>query len=247
MTFVLDTPFDLPDAPKDLSFEEVIRALPGLRHWFQVDPALVQMTGGNVAIWRDMLATNAVFTQGTTDQQAPYVPGAFGDYDGIDLDGVNDEYLLSPTDIDTNAAFTWIVIFKGSAGASSQQLLSNYVAANDGTLLSINTGGFVRAQHGNGGVTDTEVMASQPTIAIFSVSNGQIRLRVNGKATLTAATDNNGSTSALRLGRLNSGGSQPAGSIYAEVILCQADLIATMASIDDLEARAALDYKVPLG
>ncbi|MBZ9649988.1 hypothetical protein K9B33_20855 [Sphingobium sp. 3R8] len=246
MTFVIDTPFDLPDAPKDESYEEVVRGLPGIKHWFQVDADLVQLTVGNVAIWRDKLATNAVFTQGTVGQQAPFVPGAFGDWPGIDLDGIDDEYLLSPTDIDTNAPFTWIVIFKGAAGPSSQQLLSNYVAPNDGTLLSINTGGFVRAQHGNGGVTDTEVMVSQTTIALFSVSSSLIKLRVNGKPTLTAATDNNGSTSTLRLGRLNSGGSQPAGSVYAEVILCQADLFTDLDLIKNLEAFASLGYGVAL-
>lgn len=208
MTTILNYAISNPALPVDRTFGEAILALPGFHRWFQANDSLVTLNAGNVESLIDKGASGAVLIQANTALQAALASGQFGNYPGLDFDGVDDRYNLSPSDVDTTEDFTFIAIFKGAGNGQGQHIISNYAGTNVGSWLGLNTAGNVYMQHGTGVATDTPVSTGAPTIAIGGNSNGILKLRVNGGATISAANNNAGSSGQLRVGCLNSGGSQ---------------------------------------
>lgn len=241
MTAILNYAFANPALPIDRTFAEAIVALPGFHRWFQANDSLVTLNAGNVESLIDKSASGAVLIQANTAYQAALASGQFGTYPGVDFDGVDNRYNLSPTTVDTTADFTFISIFKGAGNGQGQHIISNYTGTNVGSWLGINPAGNVYLQHGTGVVTDTPESTGAPTIAIGGNSNDTTKLRVNGGTTMSAASDNAGSAAQLRVGCLNSGGSQFfAGSVSDIIILQGVNLFDTaLENIQMLEKYAA--------
>lgn len=234
MTAILNYAFNNPALPLDRSFLSAILALPGFHRWFQANPLLAILDGAAVASLVDKAASGAVLTQATADYRATIVDELFGRYPGVKFDGVNDRYNLAPATVDTTVPFTFISIFRGAGNGGGQHIVSNYVGTNIGSWLGLNTAGNVYMQHGSGVATDTEVATGAPMIAISGNSNGSNKLRVNGGATISASNNNGGSAAQLRVGCLNSGGSQFfAGSLSDLIVLQGVNLFDT--SIENIQ------------
>jgi hypothetical protein len=232
--------------PVDLPLTDRIKALPGLAAWFQANAALNTVSGGKVSELADKAGGLAVLTQGTTGQRGTWTENAFGAYPGVMLDGVDDEYLLSGLTPDTNADFTWAVICKGTPAAASAHILSNYAATNDGSWMGFDASNRLRAHHGNADLTGPYTPGAR-AVVVMGKSGGTLSARFNGGATQTAATDNNGSNATLRVGRLNSGGSQPFPGGFSDILLFSSNLFSDVKQVQLIETFAAMVYGVTLG
>jgi hypothetical protein len=238
--------FANPALPVDLPLTTRILALPDLLAWFQAADDLVTVSAGKVSELRDKAGGAAVLTQGTAGQRGTWVEEAFSAYPGVSLDGVDDEFLLSGLSLDTNADFTMAVIFKGAPAGASAQLLSNYAATNDGTWCGFDASNRMRARHGNAELT-ADYTSGAPSLMVFGKTGTVLSGRFNGRATQTVTTDNNGSSATLRVGRLNSGGSQPFGGSFSDILLFDGNLFADVAQVNLIETFAAKAYGVELG
>lgn len=240
----VDQPFQTTASLPPAQYRQRILALPGMLHWFQANPSLI--TGGaSPSTIADKTGGLAVLTQGTAGMRGTLVEGAFGVYPGIEHDGVDDEYLLSPTNFDTNGDFTWVAVFAAEAVGESTQLLSNYISTNTGTFLGLNSSNQLRVRHGSG-LIETDYDSLSPVVVTIGKSTGVLRMRINGGPIMTSATDNAGSSQTLRVGRLNSGGSMPFKGLWSDLIICTEDLFADMEQVQLIESFAAAAYGIEL-
>lgn len=232
--------------PVDLPLTDRIKALPGILAWFQANTALNTISAGKVTELANKTGGLGVLTQGTTGQRGTWTENAFGVYPGIMLDGVDDEYLLSGLTPDTNADFTWAAICKGTPAAASAHILSNYAATNDGTWAGFDSFNRLRVKHGSAELASAYT-PNTPAVVVMGKSGGTLSARFNGGATQTAATDNNGSTATLRVGMLNSGGSQPFPGGFSDIMLFSSNLFSDIKQVQLIETFAAKAYGVTLG
>lgn len=245
MTLTINTTFENNALPLDQSFKTRILALPGLQHWFQVDASAATLSDSKVSQLSDKAGTAAYLQQGTDAERGVFTNSLFGNYPGIVFDGVDDEYLAVDAAIDTNNDFTWAAIFRANVDGTSRQLLSNYQAANDGTWIGVNPDNNVRVRHGSGELTADYADAAMGVV-VAGVSGGLLKMRLNGGATQSIATDNNGSAATLRVGRLNSGGAQPFAGSFSDVFLFDGDLFSDITQVNLIENFAARAYGVTL-
>lgn len=246
MTTTLNSTFANTQLPLDASYLDLITALPGFVGWWQAASDLMTLISGAPSQIADLAGGAAYFQQGTAGQRAGILAGAFGACEGLVFDGVDDEYLLSGQVLDTNAPFTWATVFAADpVPGASAQLLSNYVATNDGTWCGTSTDGTLRVRHGSGQLI-FPYTAMTPSVLVFGVSGGQLRGRLNGGPVQTVPTDNNGSTATLRLGRLNSGGSQPYRGRFVDFIAFASDLFTGPEQVGLITEMAAADYGIAL-
>lgn len=232
--------------PIDLPLTDRIKALPGLAAWFQANAALNTVSGGKVSELADKAGGLAVLTQGTAGQRGTWTENAFGAYPGVMLDGVDDEYLLSGLTPDTNADFTWAVICKGTPAAASAHILSNYAATNDGTWAGFDSFNRLRVKHGSAELASAYT-PNTPAVMVFGKTGTALSARFNGRPTQSVVTDNNGSNATLRVGRLNSGGSQPFPGGFSDILLFSSNLFSDVKQVQLIETFAAMVYGVTLG
>ncbi|NEX45176.1 LamG domain-containing protein [Pseudotabrizicola algicola] len=238
-------PFANTSLPVASSFREQILSIPSLLFWFQVNTGLI--TGGSTpSQLADKKGSAAILTQGTANQRGTVQNNAFGQYPGLLFDGSNDEYLVSGiTSPDTNNDFSWCAILAAENVGASTQFASNFAATNVGSFMGLTSTGQMRMRHGSGQL-ETDYTSLSRAVVVIGKSAGVLRMRLNGGPTLSVGTNNAGSTSTLRIGRLSSGGAQPFKGLMSDFMHFNADLFGDMSKVRMLEKFAARAYGISL-
>lgn len=241
MSFTFDTHYNNSALPYLPRLDQLLLADSALTHWFQPDSDHVSATGALIDYFSNLKGGAAIFSNdGNATWRATLTEGEIGSFQAAVFDGATDRYAYrNAAEPDFTQPFSIAGLIKPAADMAERgYVVSKFTStANQMTAVSVNTTGTVQFRHGDATITDVAPITGQWRFYIASSDGTTARLRVDGVAIGSAATNNvTGTTFGLAFGAQStpSAPNRFKGSI-ADHLIYNADILAT-----GNEARVAL-------
>lgn len=238
-SITLNTTFSNPNLPSSKTLAEQIGEIPSLAGWFQMDPNYVSLAGNSIVQIFDRAGGAGVFS--ANGSYAEMVADAVGQYPAARFAGTtaadNSSYGLSGVDVDTDADYTYVALFKASDNVDGDTIIGRFKTSSERSILNVITSSqpAVRLYHGTSGAIKHDITIGEWCLAIaaYDASAGVLKLYADGVTyPVVAASGTSGNSANITLGAMNAGGGQGIDGQIADVLIFSSDLFKSSADLD---------------
>lgn len=211
--------------------------------WFQADTQHAILDGNDINYFTDLGGGDGRFTRLASNSMAVLETDQIAGYSAAKFNGgtiesaTPDGYVFSGATLDTDAAYTYVALFKPADNVNGDTIISRFSGVDDRAILNMPNGaGVLRYQHGSGDGTAHPITPGEWCLVIAAYDgSASAKLYADGITYPSVSTSGTSGSSNLYLGVLNDQLSQAFDGHLSDVMLFSEDLFANPTRLAEIK------------